>query len=91
AAALLTPGSLAIIEAGFRREDRAAAIGTWAGVSGVASAVGPLVGGFLLEHGGWRWIFAINVPLCLLVLWLGRQVPESRDDSGRHGRFDLPG
>jgi EmrB/QacA subfamily drug resistance transporter len=91
AAALLTPGSLAIIEAGFRREDRPAAIGTWAGVSGVASAVGPLVGGFLLEHGGWRWIFAINVPLCLLVLWLGRQVPESRDDSTEHGRFDLPG
>jgi EmrB/QacA subfamily drug resistance transporter len=91
AAALLTPGSLAIIEAGFRREDRPAAIGTWAGVSGVASAVGPLVGGFLLEHGGWRWIFAINVPLCLLVLWLGRQVPESRDDSDVLGRFDMPG
>jgi EmrB/QacA subfamily drug resistance transporter len=90
-AALLTPGSLAIIESGFRREDRPAAIGTWAGVSGVASAVGPLVGGFLLEHGGWRWIFVINVPLCLLVLWLGRQVPESRDDSEEHGRFDLPG
>jgi len=91
AAALLTPGSLAIIESGFRREDRPAAIGTWAGVSGVASAVGPLVGGFLLEHGGWRWIFAINVPLCLLVMWLGRQVPESRDEADEPGRFDVPG
>jgi EmrB/QacA subfamily drug resistance transporter len=91
AAALLTPGSLAIIESGFRREDRPAAIGTGAGVSGVASAVGPLVGGFLLEHGGWRWIFAINVPLCLLVLWLGRYVPESRDESEAHGRFDVLG
>jgi EmrB/QacA subfamily drug resistance transporter len=91
AAALLTPGSLAIIESGFRREDRPAAIGTWAGVSGVASAVGPLVGGFLLEHGGWRWIFAINVPLCMLVLWLGRQVPESRDHTEGRGRFDVPG
>lgn len=91
AAALLTPGSLAIIESGFRRVDRPAAIGTWAGVSGVASAVGPLVGGVLLEHGGWRWIFAINVPVCLLVLWLGRQIPESRDDSAAQGRFDVPG
>lgn len=91
AAALLTPGSLALIEAGFRREDRAAAIGTWAGVSGVAAAVGPLVGGLLLEHAGWRWIFAINVPLCLLVLWLGRFVPESRDDQHDGSRFDLPG
>lgn len=91
AAALLTPGSLAIIESGFRQEDRAAAIGTWAGVSGVSSAVGPLVGGFLLEHGGWRWIFAINVPLCLLVLWLGRHVPESCDQTEERGRFDYGG
>jgi len=91
AAALLTPGSLAIIESGFRREDRPAAIGTWAGVSGVASAIGPLVGGFLLEHGGWRWIFAINVPLCLLVLWLGRHVPDSCDEASERGRFDYAG
>lgn len=91
AAALLTPGSLAIIESGFRREDRAAAIGTWAGVSGVAAAVGPLVGGLLIEHAGWRWIFALNVPLCLVVLWLGRQVPESRDEAGTDRRFDVAG
>ena len=91
AAALLTPGSLAIIESGFRREDRPAAIGTWAGFSGVAAAVGPLVGGFLLDHGGWRWIFAINVPICLLVLVLGRRVPESCDRTERRGRFDYAG
>jgi len=91
AAAVLTPGSLAIIESGFRSEDRPAAIGTWAGVSGVASAIGPLVGGFLLEHGGWRWIFAINVPLCLLVIWLGRHVPDSCDEADERGRFDYPG
>lgn len=91
AAALLTPGSLAIIESGFRREDRAAAIGTWAGISGVAAAVGPLVGGLLLEHGSWRWIFALNVPLCLVVLWLGRQVPESRDEGAAGRGFDVAG
>jgi len=91
AAAMLAPGSLAIIEASFRHEDRSAAIGTWAGVSGVASAVGPLVGGLLLEHGGWRGIFAINVPLCLVVLLLGRQVPESCDQTERGSRFDYAG
>jgi EmrB/QacA subfamily drug resistance transporter len=91
AAALLTPGSLAIIESAYRPEDRPAAIGTWAGVSGVATAIGPLVGGFLLEHGGWRWIFAINVPLCLLVIWLGRHVPDSCDETGRRDRFDFAG
>ena len=91
AAALLTPGSLAIIESGFRREDRPAAIGAWAGISGVASAIGPLVGGFLLDHGGWRWIFAINVPLCVLVLALGRFVPESCDRRETRTRFDYGG
>jgi EmrB/QacA subfamily drug resistance transporter len=91
AAALLTPGSLAIIESGFRREDRPAAIGAWAGISGVASALGPLVGGFLLDHGGWRWIFAINVPVCLLVLALGRYVPESCDRRDGRVRFDYGG
>lgn len=91
AAALLTPGSLAIIESGFRPEDRPAAIGRWAGVSGVATAVGPLVGGFLLEHGGWRWIFLLNVPLCVLVLVLARGVPDSCDAADRGTRFDFAG
>lgn len=90
-AALLTPGGLAIIEASYRPEDRAPAIGTWAGVSGVAAAAGPLIGGFLLDHGGWRWIFAINVPLCLVVLLLARFVPESFDDEARRMRFDVGG
>lgn len=91
AAALLTPGALAIIESAFVPEDRSAAIGRWAGVSGVATAVGPLVGGFLLEHGGWRWIFLLNVPLCLLVVLLARGVPESCDEANRGTRFDLAG
>lgn len=89
AAALLTPGGLAIIESSFRVEDRAAAIGTWAGVSGIAAAIGPFVGGFLIEHGGWRWIFAINIPLCVLVLLLGRMVPES--SSPTDDEFDVAG
>jgi EmrB/QacA subfamily drug resistance transporter len=91
AAAALTPGSLAIIESGFRPEDRPAAIGAWAGLSGVAFAAGPLVGGFLLEQGGWRWIFAINVPICLLVVLLGRAVPESRDGGAARRPFDIAG
>jgi EmrB/QacA subfamily drug resistance transporter len=91
AAALLTPGSLAIIESGFRPEDRSAAIGRWAGFSGVATAIGPLVGGLVLEHGGWRWIFLLNVPLCLVVLVLARGVPDSCDRSDRGTRFDYVG
>src|SRR5680860_1558198 len=98
AAALLTPGALALIQGSFRREDRPAAIGTWAGVSGVAVAIGPFLGGFLVEHAGWRWIFAINLPLCALVILMGLHVPESKDDSARvstanvlTGHFDVPG
>ena len=89
-AALLTPGSLSILQSSFRPQDRASAIGTWAGVSGIAAAAGPLVGGFLIDHGGWRWIFAINVPLCALVVALARHVPESRDPEAT-GRFDIGG
>ncbi len=90
AAALMAPGALAIIQSSYRAEDRPAAIGTWAGVSGIATAIGPFLGGYLIEHAGWRWIFAINLPLCAVVLLLGTQVPESRDEEAS-GRFDLPG
>jgi len=90
AAALLTPGALALIQTSFRPEDRPSAIGTWAGYTGIAAAVGPFLGGFLVENVGWRWIFAINVPLCLAVLWLGRAVPESCDEE-RDTEFDVPG
>lgn len=79
AGALLTPGALALIRTGFRPGDRPRAIGIWAGASGVATAIGPVIGGLLLEHLGWRWVFAINVPLCVVVLLLSRAVPESRD------------
>ncbi len=90
AAALLTPGALAIIQASFRKADRPAAIGTWAGAAGIAVAIGPFLGGFLVEHAGWRWVFAINLPLCALVLLLGMRLPESRDEEApRH--FDYKG
>lgn len=90
-AALLTPGALAIIQSSFRAEERAAAIGTWAGFSGVSAAIGPFLGGWLIDHGSWRWIFGINVPLCLVVLLLTRYAaPESRDPAVA-GRFDWVG
>ncbi len=91
-AALLTPGALAIIESSFRREDRAAAIGTWAGLSGVAAAVGPLLGGWIVDTTTWRWVFGINVPLCVVVVALTlRAAPESSDPQARRHRFDLGG
>jgi EmrB/QacA subfamily drug resistance transporter len=89
--ALLTPGSLAIIEASFRPADRARAIGAWSGLGGVASAVGPLVGGWLIGAISWRAIFLINLPLGAFVLWAAaRHVPESRDPTAT-GKLDLSG
>jgi EmrB/QacA subfamily drug resistance transporter len=89
--ALLTPGSLAILEASFRQEDRGRAIGAWSGLSGVASAIGPFLGGWLIDAASWRWIFFINVPLAALVVVVTvRHVPESRDLTA-DGRIDVPG
>lgn len=89
--ALVTPGSLAIIQGSFVEEDRAASIGTWAGVSGIATAIGPFVGGWVLDHLGWPWIFLVNLPLCVLVVMLALVVvPESRDEESA-GSFDLAG
>lgn len=79
-AALLAPGSLAILQTSFQPSDRARAIGAWSGLSGVASAAGPLVGGYLLAVGSWRWVFFINLPVAAAVLAMtARHVPESRD------------
>jgi EmrB/QacA subfamily drug resistance transporter len=78
--ALLTPGALAILEASFVREDRSKAIGAWSGLGGIGGALGPFLGGWLVEIGSWRYIFLINVPLALVVLWVAaRHVPESRN------------
>src|ERR1700730_7008880 len=79
-AALLTPGSLAILEAVFRPEDRGKAIGAWSGFSGVGTAIGPFLGGWLVQAASWRLIFVINLPLAALVVAVTlRHVPESRD------------
>jgi EmrB/QacA subfamily drug resistance transporter len=89
--ALLTPGSLAMIEATFRPQDRARAIGAWSGLGGVATALGPLLGGYLVEAVSWRAIFIINIPLGILVMALAtRHVPETRDPTAS-GRLDFRG
>jgi EmrB/QacA subfamily drug resistance transporter len=78
--ALLTPGSLAIIQASFRESDRAPAVGAWSGLGGIAGAIGPLVGGLLVDGPGWRWAFLINVPVAAIVVVCARAaIPESRD------------
>jgi EmrB/QacA subfamily drug resistance transporter len=88
--ALLTPGSLALMQASFRQEDRARAIGAWSGLGGVAAALGPFVGGILVEF-SWRWVFLVNLPLGALVVVVAlRHVPESRDRS-MDPRLDVAG
>jgi EmrB/QacA subfamily drug resistance transporter len=89
--ALLTPGSLALIEASFRPGDRARAIGAWSGLGGVATAFGPLLGGYLIGAISWRAIFLINLPIGAFVIWAAiRHVPESWDPMAT-GRLDLAG
>lgn len=89
--ALLTPGSLAIIQSSFAPDDRPRAVGAWSGLGGVASAIGPFAGGWLVEAAGWRWVFLLNVPLAALVVLVSlRHVPESADPDAR-GRFDVLG
>ncbi|MPQ98413.1 DHA2 family efflux MFS transporter permease subunit [Modestobacter sp. I12A-02628] len=89
--ALLTPGSLSLIQASFRVQDRARAIGLWSALAGVTSLGGPFVGGFLIDSVSWRLVFLVNVPLAAAVVWVSaRHVPESRDPA-HHGRFDVLG
>jgi EmrB/QacA subfamily drug resistance transporter len=89
--ALLTPGSLAILQASFRESDRAAAVGAWSGLGGVAGAIGPFVGGALVDGPGWRWAFLLNVPVAALAIVCCRAaVPESRDPHAARG-LDLSG
>ena len=84
--ALLTPGSLAILQASFAPGDRARAVGAWSGLSGIAAALGPFVGGWLVGVGSWRLIFLINVPLAIAVVAVAlRHVPETRDTASAGG------
>src|SRR5829696_7378475 len=88
--ALLVPGSLAIISASFDESRRGRAIGTWSGFSGITAAIGPVLGGYLVDNVSWRAAFLINVPLAVIVLWIVfRHVPESRDPDAR--KLDIPG
>ena len=89
--ALLVPGSLAIISASFPPEERGRAIGTWSGFSAITTAIGPVMGGWLIEHVSWRAVFFLNVPLAVAVIVIGlRHVPESRERNVS-GAIDWPG
>lgn len=88
--ALLTPGSLALLQSGLHPDDRAAAIGSWSGLGGVATAIGPFLGGWLVEAASWRWIFLLNVPVAATTLVAARHVPETRDTTMPPG-LDIAG
>src|SRR6266436_4544533 len=89
--ALLVPGSLAIISASFPENERGRAIGTWSGATAMTTALGPVLGGWLVQHVSWRAVFFLNLPLALIVLVLVfRFVPESRDEE-ETGKLDLWG
>ncbi|GAC1429550.1 MAG: hypothetical protein NVS1B11_29040 [Terriglobales bacterium] len=84
-AAALVPSSLAIISASFDEKSRGQAIGTWSGFTAMTTALGPVIGGWLVVHASWHWIFLINVPLAAIVIGISlRHVPESRSSSDQH-------
>src|SRR6202795_78218 len=84
-AALLVPGSLAIISTSFDEKSRGQAIGTWSGFTAITTAVGPVIGGWLIEHASWRWAFFINIPTALVVIAISlRHIPESRNADAGH-------
>lgn len=90
-AAALVPGSLALINAGIVAGDRGRAVGVWAGMSGVTSALGPFLGGWLVDAASWRWVFFINIPLAAVAVVLTlRRVAETRNP-GASGRVDMAG
>ena len=90
-AALLVPGSLALLSASFPESERGRAIGTWSGFTSITAALGPVLGGWIVEHASWRWVFFINLPIAVAVvcitLW---RVPESRNPESQ-GKLDWPG
>lgn len=90
-AALLVPGSLAIISAAYSESERGRAIGTWSAFTAITASIGPVLGGWLVAHGSWRWVFFINLPMAAIVILLSMwQVPESSDDTASRS-LDWPG
>ena len=90
-AALLVPGSLALISASFPEETRGRAIGTWSGFTAITAAIGPVIGGWLVEHASWRWVFFLNLPLAVAVVGFSlTHLPESRNEAASH-HLDFPG
>jgi EmrB/QacA subfamily drug resistance transporter len=90
-AALLTPGSLAILSAAFDENERGRAIGTWSGFTAITAAIGPVLGGWLIDHASFRWVFFINVPIAAVVIVLSfAKLPEARSQS-LPGKLDLRG
>jgi EmrB/QacA subfamily drug resistance transporter len=89
--ALLTPGSLAIIQSAFPHADRPRAIGAWSALGGISGLIGPFLAGTLIDAVSWRWVFLLNAPVAVVVVLVAvRHVPESRD-TGSSGRFDVAG
>jgi EmrB/QacA subfamily drug resistance transporter len=89
--ALLTPGSLAILQTSFRPEDRGRVVGVWSGLTSVAAAVGPFLGGWIIAASSWRYIFLINVPIAIVTIAIAmKHVPDTRDDTAT-GRLDVSG
>lgn len=90
--ALLVPGSLALISAAFPVQDRGRAIGTWSGFTAITTVIGPVLGGWLVQHASWRWVFLVNVPIAAVVVVIAvLRVPESRDEHRRGEALDWPG
>jgi EmrB/QacA subfamily drug resistance transporter len=88
--ALLVPGSLALISVNFSQEQRGRAIGTWSGFTSITAAIGPVLGGWFVEHASWRWVFFINLPIGLVVLAIAiSKIPESK--AGAQGQLDWLG
>lgn len=90
-AALLTPTALALTQSSFVDEDRGGAVGAWSGLGGVAAAIGPLLGGWLVDGPGWRWAFLLNLPLIAGALLATRSIPETADPGTGRSSFDLVG
>jgi EmrB/QacA subfamily drug resistance transporter len=90
-AALMNPATLSIITATFPPRQRGTAIGIWAGVSALALAIGPLVGGIITEHINWSWVFYINIPVGILAIFAARAFIDESKDESKEQRLDLPG